>query len=266
MAAASSWTAVYRGEHVVPAEASRSGSTDSHNGPRGRGSTSTTLARCVHVAPAPSPPPSIPLVHLQSPLPLCLPDDVVARLVYSRSRPFLLRFEHTVFRSFMRAFLRFSFREFSLALLLLMLSYTNVDMLALRDIIVTTRVCRAKKGIERERNREQERERERKREREKEERWFSYSSAATSRRLCTLSGSSTQYRRGHQDLFIETFRVGCLLIRPGKIHLHARIIVPPGGRYTERHAGAVEGAFGAREFDFFFARCIEFSKGKYHEY
>lgn len=139
MAAASSWTAVYRGEHVVPAEASRSGSTDSHNGPRGRGSTSTTLARCVHVAPAPSPPPSIPLVHLQSPLPLCfLPDDVVARLVYSRSRPFLLRFEHTVFRSFMRAFLRFSFREFSLALLLLMLSYTNVDMLALRDIIVTT--------------------------------------------------------------------------------------------------------------------------------
>lgn len=77
VAAASSWTAVYRGEHVVPAEASRSGSTDSHNGPRGRGSTSTTLVRCVHVAPAPSPPPELPLVHLQSLLPLCLPDDDV---------------------------------------------------------------------------------------------------------------------------------------------------------------------------------------------
>lgn len=114
VAAASSWTAVYRGEHVVPVEASRSGSTDSHNGPRGRGSTSTTLARCVHVAPAPSPPPSIPLVHLQSPpLPLCLPDDVVARLVYSRSRPFLLRFEHTVFVLLCVPFFVFFFPDFS---------------------------------------------------------------------------------------------------------------------------------------------------------
>lgn len=141
VAAASSWTAVYRGEHVVPAEASRFGSTDSHNGPRGRGSTSTTLARCVHVAPAPSPPPSIPLVHLQSPLPLCLPDDVVARLVYSRSRPFLLRFEHTVFVLLLRTFLRFFLSRVLVAFfffLFLMLSYTNVDMLALRDIIVTT--------------------------------------------------------------------------------------------------------------------------------
>ena len=78
VAAASFWMTVWREEHVVPAEASRSGRTDTRNGPRVRGSTLTTPAKCVLVAPAPSPPRrntattrrSDTPIHLQSPFPL----------------------------------------------------------------------------------------------------------------------------------------------------------------------------------------------------